>query len=107
MKKIPKSDNDASIKEKTILKPQKPGKYAVVILNDDYTPMEFVVWILQKIFFKTRDESARIMLEAHTTGKAICGIFTLDVARTKMMLVKDTAEEHSHPLNCVLEKLEE
>jgi ATP-dependent Clp protease adaptor protein ClpS len=78
----------------------------VLLLNDDYTPMEFVVWVLQIVFHKDQEESTRLMLDVHTTGKGLCGVFTYDVARTKAYQVEKLAQEHEHPLQCQLEALE-
>lgn len=86
---------------------KKPDKYAVVIMNDDFTPMEFVVWVIQNVFHRTLEESHQIMLKAHTTGKAICGVYTYDIARTRLFQVIKYAEEHSHPLECKLEAVKE
>lgn len=85
---------------------KKPNMYRVVMLNDDYTPMDFVVWVLQKIFFKSKEESTLLMLEVHTKGRGVCGVYTYDVARTKVAQVKLLAEKHEHPLQCVLEVVE-
>lgn len=77
--------------------------YAVVLLNDDYTPMEFVVWILQTVFFKDREEATRLMLQVHNDGRGVAGIFTHDVARTKAVQVEQLAKKHEHPLACTVE----
>ncbi len=84
-------------------KTKKPEMYRVVLINDDYTPMEFVVWVLQVVFHKSEQESARLMLEVHNSGKGVCGVFTLDVARTKAYQVENLARKHEHPLECRLE----
>ena len=88
--------------EKT--KVQKPALYRVVLLNDDYTPMEFVVWLLITVFQKTNEEATRLMLDVHYKGKGICGLYPYDVARTKVEQVKELAKSHQHPLECILEK---
>lgn len=80
--------------------------YRVVMLNDDYTPMEFVVWVLQKVFHKALEESTRLMLEVHTRGRSVVGVYTHDVARTKVERVHSLAEQNQHPLQCILEKEE-
>jgi len=87
-------------------KPQtkKPNLYRVLILNDDYTPMEFVVHVLQKFFNKTSDEATRIMLHVHHHGVGECGVYTYEVAETKVTQVMDFARKHQHPLQCVMEK---
>lgn len=87
--------------EKVQLK--KPNLYRVVLLNDDYTPMEFVVWVLQSIFHKTQEVATRLMLDVHQKGKGVCGVYSLDVAQTKVYQVKKLAEQNEHPLECVLE----
>ena len=82
---------------------KKPQLYAVVMYNDDYTPMEFVVDVLQKFFNKTSDEAEFIMLTVHTAGRAVCGEYPRDVAETKVARVTRFSREHGHPLQCVLE----
>jgi ATP-dependent Clp protease adaptor protein ClpS len=77
--------------------------YAVVLLNDDYTPMEFVVWILQAIFHKTTPEATDLMLKIHNHGRGVCGIYTHDVARSKAAQVETVAKRHEHPLACIIE----
>jgi ATP-dependent Clp protease adaptor protein ClpS len=83
---------------------KKPPHYQVVLLNDDYTPMEFVVQILEVFFTMNRIDATRIMLEVHTRGKGICGIFTHEIAETKVALVNAYSREHQHPLLCTLEQ---
>jgi ATP-dependent Clp protease adaptor protein ClpS len=85
-------------------KTKKPSMYKVLMLNDDYTPMEFVVHILERFFAKTREEATRIMLHVHRRGVGICGVFTYEVAETKVTQVMDFARQHQHPLQCTLEK---
>ena len=87
-------------KQKTKL----PSIYKVIILNDDYTPMEFVVYTIQNVFKKSHDEATRIMLKIHTEGQGICGMFPLEIAETKMKQVLNLAKEHQHPLQCIIEK---
>jgi ATP-dependent Clp protease adaptor protein ClpS len=82
---------------------QKPPLYKVLLLNDDYTPMEFVVIILQRFFHKSREDATRIMLHVHQKGLGVCGIFTREVAETKVRQVLNFANEHKHPLKCTLE----
>lgn len=82
---------------------KKPDMYVIVLLNDDYTPRDFVVWVLMKVFFKNQDESRRIMLEAHTRGKSPVDCYTYDVAATKVKQVESLAEKYEHPLKCILE----
>lgn len=81
-----------------------PPRYRVVMFNDDYTPMDFVVEVLEGIFNHNREVATRIMLTVHTQGKAVCGIFTRDVAETKAMQVNQYARECQHPLLCEIEQ---
>jgi ATP-dependent Clp protease adaptor protein ClpS len=83
---------------------RKPSLYKVIMLNDDYTPMEFVIMILERFFNKTHDEATQIMLHVHQKGVGVCGVFTYEVAETKVTQVMDMAREHQHPLQCTLEK---
>ena len=85
-------------------KTKKPSMYKVLMLNDDYTPMEFVVHVLEQIFGKNREEATRIMLHVHQRGVGVCGVFTYEVAETKVTQVIDYARQHQHPLQCTLEK---
>ena len=85
-------------------KPKKPSMYKVLLLNDDYTPMEFVVHVLERIFRKTQEEATQIMLHVHHKGVGICGVYTFEVAETKVVQVIDYARKHQHPLQCTLEK---
>jgi ATP-dependent Clp protease adaptor protein ClpS len=85
-------------------KTKKPAMYKVLMLNDDYTPMEFVVHILERFFAKSRQEATRIMLHVHRRGVGICGVYTYEVAETKVTQVMDFARQHQHPLQCTLEK---
>ncbi|MSP51251.1 MAG: ATP-dependent Clp protease adapter ClpS [Alphaproteobacteria bacterium] len=89
---------------KTEVKTKKPSLYKVLLLNDDYTPMEFVVHVLERFFNKTRDEATRIMLHVHQKGVGICGVFTYEVAETKVTQVIDFARQDQHPLQCTMEK---
>lgn len=82
---------------------KKPPLYKVIMLNDDYTPMEFVVDILQTIFGMDRELAVRVMLKVHTEGRAVCGVFTRDVAETKSTQVAQYARENEHPLVCEIE----
>jgi ATP-dependent Clp protease adaptor protein ClpS len=83
---------------------KKPNLYRVLLLNDDYTPMEFVVHVLEKFFNKDREAAMRIMLHVHHNGVGECGVFTYEVAETKVTNVMDFARKHQHPLQCVMEK---
>jgi ATP-dependent Clp protease adaptor protein ClpS len=80
--------------------------YKVIILNDDFTPMEFVVNTIQRFFNKSVDEATRIMLKIHTEGLGVCGIFPQDIAETKMNQVLNYAKEHQHPLQCIIERID-
>ena len=82
---------------------KKPAMYKVLMLNDDYTPMEFVVHVLERFFQKNREEATRIMLHVHRRGVGVCGVFTYEVAETKVTQVMDFARKHQHPLQCVME----
>src|SRR5262245_19357260 len=90
----------------TKTKPQtkRPNLYRVLILNDDYTPMEFVVHVLERFFNKDREAATRIMLHVHNHGIGECGVYTYEVAETKVTQVMDFARKHQHPLQCVMEK---
>lgn len=83
---------------------KRPNLYRVLLLNDDYTPMEFVVHVLQRFFNKNADEATRIMLHVHQHGVGECGVYTYEIAETKVTLVMDFARKHQHPLQCVMEK---
>ncbi len=85
-------------------KTKRPSLYRVILLNDDYTPMEFVVHVLQKVFQRNPDEAAQIMLHVHNHGVGECGVYTYEVAETKVTHVMDLARKHQHPLQCVMEK---
>ena len=83
---------------------KKPPLYKVVLLNDDYTPMEFVVEVLQVFFRMDRPKATQIMLHVHMRGKGVCGVFTYEIAETKAAQVNDYSREHQHPLLCTLEE---
>ncbi|MDE2235208.1 MAG: ATP-dependent Clp protease adapter ClpS [Gammaproteobacteria bacterium] len=83
---------------------KRPPLYKVVLLNDDYTPMEFVVEILQTFFRMNRSQATQIMLHVHTRGKGVCGVFTYEIAETKAAQVNDFSRKHQHPLLCTLEE---
>lgn len=83
---------------------KKPSMYKVILLNDDYTPMDFVVYILEEYFHKSREEATRIMLHVHHRGQGICGVYPYDLAETKVAQVVEAARRHEHPLQCVMEK---
>ena len=89
---------------KTRAKTQRPSLYKVLLLNDDYTPMEFVIEVLERFFAKNREDATRIMLHVHHNGVGICGVYTFEVAETKVAQVIEFARQHQHPLQCVMEK---
>jgi len=97
-------DEDLGLVTKTRIKTKKPSLYRVVIMNDDYTPMEFVVFILERIFNKNHEDAYRIMLHVHNHGLGVCGIYTYEVAETKVAQVRDLARRNEHPLRCDLER---
>lgn len=97
-------DSETGIATKTKTKTKKPNMYRVLLLNDDFTPMEFVVLILERFFRKTGDEATQIMLHVHNNGVGECGVFTYEVAETKVTQVMDFARKNQHPLQCILEK---
>lgn len=89
---------------KTRPKTKKPSLYKVLLLNDDYTPMEFVVLVLEQFFNKGREDATRIMLHVHQHGVGLCGLYTYEVAETKVTQVMDFARQHQHPLQCTMER---
>ena len=96
--------SDIGIATKAKPKTKKPSMYKVIMLNDDYTPMEFVVMILQDVFRKTQDEATQIMLNVHKRGVGVCGVYTYEIAETKVVQVMDIARKNQHPLQLQLEK---
>jgi ATP-dependent Clp protease adaptor protein ClpS len=97
---VPKGD----VVTKTRAKTQRPSLYKVLLLNDDYTPMEFVIHVLERFFSKNREDATRIMLHVHHNGVGICGVFTFEVAETKVAQVVEFARQNQHPLQCTMEK---
>ena len=95
--------NDSLLEEKKA-KVKLPPMYKVLLLNDDYTPMEFVVLVLQKFFGMTRERATQVMLKVHREGMGICGVYPRDVASTKVQQVAGYARKHQHPLQCVMEE---
>ncbi|MBI1329916.1 MAG: ATP-dependent Clp protease adapter ClpS [Alphaproteobacteria bacterium] len=89
---------------KTRPKTKKPSLYKVLLLNDDYTPMEFVVLVLERFFNKNREDAVQIMLSVHRHGVGVCGVFTYEVAETKVAQVIEFSRRHQHPLQCTMEK---
>jgi ATP-dependent Clp protease adaptor protein ClpS len=97
-------DNQVGIATKTRAKPKKPSQFKVLMLNDDYTPMEFVVLVLKRFFGMDLEQATRVMLHVHQKGVGVCGIFPYEIAETKVNQVMDFARENMHPLQCTLEK---
>lgn len=96
--------NGTAVITRTRTQTRKPAMYRVLLLNDDYTPMEFVVTVLKKYFNKGPEDATRIMLHVHQHGVGECGVFTYEVAETKVTQVMDYARKHQHPLQCIMEK---
>ncbi len=99
----PSETNDPQQVVREDIRVKKPDMYMIVLLNDDYTPRDFVVWVLMKVFFKNENDSRQIMLEAHTKGRSFIDCYTYDIATTKIKQVESLAEKYEHPLKCVLE----
>jgi ATP-dependent Clp protease adaptor protein ClpS len=95
---------DDSVLEAKKAKVKLPPMYKVLLLNDDYTPMEFVVLVLQKFFGMTRERATQVMLKVHREGMGVCGVYPHDVASTKVQQVAGYARKHQHPLQCVMEE---
>ena len=100
------SNGDSVVLERQTLKTKPPQMYQVVMLNDDFTPMEFVVRVLQAFFGKDREAATQIMLKIHLDGKGVCGVYSKDVAATKVDQVRDAAHQAGHPLQCHSEPVE-
>lgn len=98
------NDGQTGVATKTRTKTKKPSLYRVLLLNDDYTPMEFVILILEEVFNKSREDATRIMLSVHNQGVGECGVYPYEVAETKVTNVMDAARRNQHPLQCVMEK---
>ena len=98
------SDNEIGVATRTRTKPKKPSQFKVLMLNDDYTPMEFVVIVLKRFFSMDLEQATRVMLHVHQKGVGICGIFPYEIAETKVNQVMDFALKNQHPLQCTLEK---
>jgi ATP-dependent Clp protease adaptor protein ClpS len=97
-------EGGGNVATKTRAQTKKPSLYRVLLLNDDYTPMEFVVLVLEHFFNKSREEATQIMLHVHQHGVGVCGVFTYEVAETKVAQVMDLARRNEHPLQCTMEK---
>jgi ATP-dependent Clp protease adaptor protein ClpS len=98
------ADQRGGIVTKTEPKTKRPSLYKVLLLNDDYTPMDFVVYILERFFNKPSEEANRIMMHVHQKGVGICGVYTYEVAETKVAQVTNFSRQHQHPLQCTMEK---
>ena len=94
---------DDTVVEESRPKLKKPRMFQAVLLNDDYTPMEFVVELIEQFFYQSRENATQIMLKIHTEGKGVCGVYTEDVAETKAAVVNQYAMDHQHPLLCQIE----
>lgn len=104
-KRTPTDTNrETGVATRTKPKTKKPSMYRVLLLNDDYTPMEFVILVLEHFFHKSREEATRIMLHVHNYGVGVCGVFTYEVAETKVAQVLDLAQRNEHPLQCTMER---
>ena len=99
-------DGDSVVLERRAQKTQPPQMYRVLMLNDDFTPMEFVIVVLQEFFSKDRETATQIMLKIHLDGKGVCGVYSRDVAATKVDQVLDAAHSAGHPLQCISEPVE-
>jgi ATP-dependent Clp protease adaptor protein ClpS len=97
----PHEDDSVVVAERVRTKP--PPMYRVLLLNDDYTPMDFVVGVLQTVFSMTREQATQVMLQVHRTGMGTCGVFTKEIADTKVQQVLEIAQAHQHPLQCTME----
>ncbi len=97
-------DEETGLVTKTKPRTKRPSLYKVLLLNDDFTPMDFVIHVLQKFFHISLEDATRVMLSVHQKGVGVCGIFTYEIAETKVRSVLDYAKKHQHPLQCTLEK---
>lgn len=97
-------DGNVGVLTRTRAKTKKPAMYRVLLLNDDFTPMEFVVHVLERFFGKNKQEATEIMMQVHRRGVGVCGTYTYEVAETKVNLVMDYARKNEHPLQCTMEK---
>lgn len=98
------NDQGVGVVSKTAPKTKRPSLYKVLLLNDDYTPQEFVVWLLQAVFKKDAEEAVRIMMHVHNNGVGICGVYTYEVAETKVAQVMELSRRNQHPLQCTMER---
>jgi ATP-dependent Clp protease adaptor protein ClpS len=102
---MPGKFREGTVIERQPSKLKPPSMFKVILLNDDYTPMEFVVVVLQRFFSKNREQAMQIMLKVHREGRGLCGVYPRDIAATKMEQVVAFANEHQHPLQCVMEEV--
>ncbi len=100
----PGQDSEIGVATRTRAKPKKPSQFKVLMLNDDYTPMEFVVIVLKNFFHMDLEQATRVMLHVHQRGVGVCGVFPYEIAETKVNQVMDFARKNQHPLQCTLEK---
>ncbi|NBT33931.1 MAG: ATP-dependent Clp protease adapter ClpS [Betaproteobacteria bacterium] len=98
------SDSDTPVIERTAERLAPPPRFTVWLLNDDFTPMEFVVIVLQKFFSMSREQATQVMLKVHREGRGICGVYPKELAETKVEQVNGFSREHQHPLQCVMEE---
>ena len=101
---VNKDDMATVLKPKTQTKTEKPPLYKILLLNDDYTPMEFVVYVLERFFGMNNSKAGEIMLAVHKNGLAVVGVFAFEIAETKVAQVMDCASQNQHPLQCTMEK---
>ncbi|MEY6432394.1 ATP-dependent Clp protease adapter ClpS [Thioalkalicoccus limnaeus] len=102
---LPYQDQDSGVSvEESKPKLRRPPMFKVLLLNDDYTPMEFVVQVLETFFAMSREKATQVMLHVHTRGVGVCGVFTREIAETKVMQVNDYSRSHHHPLMCTMEE---
>ena len=97
-------DTNGAVKERVEHKTKAPALHSVVLLNDDYTPMDFVVMVLQKFFALSREKATQIMLKVHHEGRGVCGVYPRDIAASKVEQVCSYSRQHQHPLQCVMEE---
>lgn len=102
--KVGRDDDHGLVTEEAKPRLKRPPLFRVILINDDYTPMEFVVQVLEKVFSLDRSTATRIMLEVHTKGKGVCGVYTYEIAETKVAQVTGLARQNQHPLLCTMEE---
>src|SRR5690606_26377467 len=102
--RVGRDDDHGLVTEEAKPRLKRPPLFRVILINDDYTPMEFVVQVLEKVFSLDRNTATRIMLEVHTKGKGVCGVYTYEIAETKVAQVTGLARQHQHPLLCTMEE---